>query len=89
MPERIDKLQPGCTLQLRDFDTSAAASTHNASPTGIDSPKCNWIDWATLDCLRADGATAQINLNTSRPCKRVVKSALPLFPAPITPLPSR
>jgi hypothetical protein len=28
----------------------------------IDSPKYNWIDWATLDCIRADGTTAQINL---------------------------
>jgi hypothetical protein len=28
----------------------------------IDSPKFNWIDWATLDCVRADGSTAQIPL---------------------------
>jgi hypothetical protein len=30
----------------------------------IDSPKFNWIDWATLDCIRADAAnsTAQIRL---------------------------
>jgi hypothetical protein len=28
----------------------------------IDSPKYNWIDWATLDCIRADGTIAQINL---------------------------
>jgi hypothetical protein len=28
----------------------------------IDSPKYNWIDWATLDCIRADGTTAQIDL---------------------------
>src|SRR5271170_3803242 len=28
----------------------------------IDSPKYNWIDWATLDCIRADGSTANIPL---------------------------
>lgn len=28
----------------------------------IDSPKYNWIDWATLDCIRADGSTAGIVL---------------------------
>ncbi len=28
----------------------------------IDSPKYNWIDWATLDCIRADNTTAQIRL---------------------------
>ncbi len=28
----------------------------------IDSPKFNWIDWATLDCIRADGTIANINL---------------------------
>jgi hypothetical protein len=28
----------------------------------IDSPKFNWIDWATLDCIREDGTTAQIRL---------------------------
>jgi hypothetical protein len=28
----------------------------------IDSPKYNWIDWATLDCIRADGTTAQVRL---------------------------
>lgn len=28
----------------------------------IDSPKYNWIDWATLDCIRADGSTAQVRL---------------------------
>src|ERR1051326_5101787 len=26
----------------------------------IDSPKYNWIDWATLDCIRADGTSAQV-----------------------------
>ena len=28
----------------------------------IDSPKYNWIDWATLDVVRADGTTANISL---------------------------
>ena len=28
----------------------------------IDSPKYNWIDWATLDCIRANGTTANIRL---------------------------
>jgi hypothetical protein len=120
MPERINKLQPDRTLQLRGFNTFAATtSITNASPTGftvggtfrdpadfavallydadnyfehpsikylpdfnfagltlsfdlnytdgvqpIDSPKFNWIDWATLDCIRSDvnSTTAQVNL---------------------------
>ena len=28
----------------------------------IDSPKYNWIDWATLDCVREDGSIASISL---------------------------
>ena len=37
MPERIYKLQPDRTLYLRGFDTfAAAASIHNASPTGFE-----------------------------------------------------
>ncbi len=28
----------------------------------IDSPKFNWIDWATLDVIRADGTTANVPL---------------------------
>jgi hypothetical protein len=28
----------------------------------IESPKYNWIDWATLDVIRADGTTANISL---------------------------
>src|SRR5438270_10461365 len=110
MPERIYKLQPDRTLQLRGFDSfAAAASIHHATPNGfeisgtfrdpadfavavlydadnfyehprlkylpdfdfsgltlsfnalysdglqpIDSPKSNWIDWATLDCIVTD-----------------------------------
>jgi hypothetical protein len=34
--------------------------TDSAQP--IDSPKYNWIDWATLDVIRADGTTANIPL---------------------------
>lgn len=118
MPEHIYKLQPDRTVQLRGFDSfAAAASIHHASPTGfevsgifrdpadfavvvlydadnffehpsikylpdfnfsgltldfslhytdsvqpIDSPKFNWIDWATLDVIRADGTTAKVPL---------------------------
>jgi len=37
MPERIYKLQPDRTLSLRGFNTfAAAASIHNASPTGFE-----------------------------------------------------
>ena len=37
MPERIYKLQPDRTLSLRGFDSFAAAATiHNASPTGFE-----------------------------------------------------
>ena len=28
----------------------------------IDSPKYNWIDWATLDCIREDGSIANMSL---------------------------
>ena len=28
----------------------------------IDSPKYNWIDWATLDCVRKDGSKGQVRL---------------------------
>jgi hypothetical protein len=118
LPERIYKLQPDRTLQLRGFDSfAAAASIHNATPAGfqvsgifrdpadfavavlydadnffehpsikylpdfdftgltlnfslqytdsvqpIDSPKYNWIDWATLDVIRPDGTTAKVSL---------------------------
>src|SRR6185312_2737808 len=34
--------------------------TDSAQP--IDSPKFNWIDWATLDVIRADGTTANVPL---------------------------
>jgi len=44
----------GLTLNF-DLNYSAALQP-------IDSPKYNWIDWATLDCIREDGTTAQINL---------------------------
>jgi hypothetical protein len=118
LPERVYKLQPDRTVQLRGFDSfAAAASIHSATAHGfkvsgtfrdpadfavavlydadnfyehpfikylpdfnfsglilsfnlrytaglqpIDSPKFNWIDWATLDYIPAHGAPAQIRL---------------------------
>jgi hypothetical protein len=51
---------------LPDFDFSGLALSFNVLYSGgvqpIDSPKFNWIDWATLDCIRADGSTANIPL---------------------------
>lgn len=118
MPERIYKLQPNRTMQLRGFDhLGAAAALHSTSASSfkvsgifrdaadfavlilydadnfyehpllkylpdfdftglvltfdlaygtglqpIDSPKYNWIDWASLDCVREDGSTANVRL---------------------------
>ncbi len=51
---------------LPDFDFSGLVLnfdvmyTDGAQP--IDSPKYNWIDWATLDCALADGAATKIRL---------------------------
>jgi hypothetical protein len=51
---------------LPDFDFSGLTLNFNLRYAGglqpIDSPKYNWIDWATLDCIRADGTTAQVRL---------------------------
>jgi hypothetical protein len=51
---------------LPDFNFSGIVLNFNLLYTDgvqpIDSPKYNWIDWATLDCIRADGTTAQIRL---------------------------
>jgi hypothetical protein len=50
---------------LPDFDFTGVVLTfdlHYAGLQPIDSPKFNWIDWATLDCVRADGSTAQVKL---------------------------
>lgn len=51
---------------LPDFDFTGLTLNFNLRCTDglqpIDSPKFNWIDWATLDCIRADGTTAQVRL---------------------------
>jgi hypothetical protein len=51
---------------LPDFNLSGLTLSFDLLYTDgvqpIDSPKYNWIDWATLDCIRADGTTAQIDL---------------------------
>jgi hypothetical protein len=51
---------------LPDFNFSGLTLNFNLRYTDglqpIDSPKYNWIDWATLDCIRADGSTAQVRL---------------------------
>ncbi len=51
---------------LPDFDFSGLTLNFTLQYSDglqpIDSPKYNWIDWATLDCLRADGTTARIRL---------------------------
>ena len=51
---------------LPDFDFAGLTLNFHLHYTAglqpIDSPKFNWIDWATLDCIRADGTTAQVRL---------------------------
>ncbi|MDP9169009.1 MAG: hypothetical protein M3N54_00205, partial [Acidobacteriota bacterium] len=51
---------------LPDFDFTGLTLSFNLRYSDalqpIDSPKFNWIDWATLDCVRADGSTAQVRL---------------------------
>jgi hypothetical protein len=50
---------------LPDFDFTGMVLSFDLNYDGIqpiDSPKYNWIDWATLDCVRADGSTAQVKL---------------------------
>ena len=51
---------------LPDFNLAGLTLTFDLQYTDglqpIDSPKYNWIDWATLDCIRADGSTAQVRL---------------------------
>jgi hypothetical protein len=51
---------------LPDFNLAGLTLTFDLQYTDglqpIDSPKHNWVDWATLDCIRADGATAQVRL---------------------------
>jgi hypothetical protein len=51
---------------LPDFNFSGLTLNFDLNYTDgvqpIDSPKYNWIDWATLDCILEDGTTAQVNL---------------------------
>ncbi len=52
---------------LPDFNFSGITLTfdlqYDAGLQPIDSPKYNWIDWATLDCIRSDtGASSSIAL---------------------------
>ncbi len=51
---------------LPDFDLSGLTLSFDLNYSDglqpIDSPKYNWIDWATLDCIRDDGSTAQVRL---------------------------
>lgn len=51
---------------LPDFDFGGIVLEFDlAYGTGlqpIDSPKYNWIDWATLDVIKSDGSTAQVKL---------------------------
>ncbi|MGE5571085.1 MAG: hypothetical protein ACM3S5_18780 [Rhodospirillales bacterium] len=50
---------------LPDFDFSGMKLTFDVHYDGlqpIDSVKWNWIDWATLDVMRADGTTVNIRL---------------------------
>ena len=51
---------------LPDFDISGLTLNftlqYSAGLQPIDSPRFNWIDWATLDCIRTNGAPARIRL---------------------------
>jgi hypothetical protein len=51
---------------LPDFDFSGLtldfSLNYSDGAQPIDSPKYNWIDWATLDVIRADGTTGKIAL---------------------------
>lgn len=50
---------------LPDFDFAGVVLTFDLHYDGlqpIDSPKYNWIDWATLDAVRPDGGTVQLRL---------------------------
>jgi hypothetical protein len=70
---------------LPDFDFAGLTLdfsllyTDSAQP--IDSPKYNWIDWATLDVIRADGTTANIPLWDN---STLAGSAFPAASATIT-----
>ncbi len=51
---------------LPDFDFDGLTLSfdlhYSARMQPIDSPKYNWIDWATLDCIRADGTASKVSL---------------------------
>lgn len=51
---------------LPDFDFSGLTLSFNVHYSDglqpLDSPKYPWIDWATLDCIRANGMPARIRL---------------------------
>lgn len=50
---------------LPDCDFTGVVLTFDLHYDGlqpVDSPKFNWIDWATLDCVRADGSIAMVRL---------------------------
>ena len=50
---------------LPDFDFSGMVLTFDVAYQGlqpIDSPKYNWIDWATLDCISTSGTPQQARL---------------------------
>ncbi|MDQ6663922.1 MAG: hypothetical protein M3Z23_05975 [Acidobacteriota bacterium] len=51
---------------LPDFNFAGTTLTfdvvYDSGLQPLDSPKYNWIDWATLDATRADGTTAQVRL---------------------------
>jgi len=51
---------------LPDFNFTGLTLTfdvqYDAGLQPLDSPKFNWIDWATLDCALADGTAAKVTL---------------------------
>ncbi|HVY93603.1 MAG TPA: hypothetical protein VHA14_12665, partial [Bryobacteraceae bacterium] len=51
---------------LPDFNLAGLTLSFNLKYSDgvqpIDSPKFSWVDWATLDCIREDGTTAQVRL---------------------------
>ncbi|MDQ6705235.1 MAG: hypothetical protein M3Z85_04610, partial [Acidobacteriota bacterium] len=51
---------------LPDFNFAGTTLTFDAAYDAglqpLDSPKYNWIDWATLDSIRADGTSAQVRM---------------------------
>ena len=70
---------------LPDFNLAGLTLNFNLNYSDavqpIDSPKSNWIDWATLDCIREDGTTAKINLFENA---MLVDAAFPAASATVT-----